>query len=422
MAANQSALKSVDNTKPHYDGPIFDSDTHIQEKDYSFFAKYLPEKYHAEWMPQRKHAPDGRFVLYIGDTPIENADLQEDGLIPPPGKLKEWLRAISTGEAVAASHKVTPDMNELGPRLAKLDEFEVDGSIMFVGEFVSSFGQIMLKAEERGSEGANALFHAWNEYLVNEWGLNADDRIYTTAILSLHDLDWAVQEAKWLVENGVRVVVMPMGPAHGKSPADPSFDPLWQVLNDAGVVVTFHVSEANFMHSVIREWGELPLQSRKSGQTAWQWMFAYSEIPVMMTMANFVYWNFFERFPNIKMASVENGAEWLPRFLYKMDKMRGMARSGWWPMGQLKERPSTVFKRHCFVVAYPEDDIKGIVDQIGDADCLLMGSDYPHAEGVARPRDFVEEACKGLTPEQIEQIMFSNGRRMLPKGRNGLVA
>ena len=194
------------------------------------------------------------------------------------------------------------------------------------------------------------------------------------------------------------------------------FDPLWQVLNDAGVVVTFHVSEANFMHPVIREWGELPLQSRKSGQTAWQWMFAYSEIPVMMTLASFIYWNFFERFPNIKMASVENGAEWLPRFLYKMDKMRGMARSGFWPMGQLKERPSTIFKRHCFVVAYPEDDIKGIVDQLGgDAGCLLMGSDYPHAEGVARPRDFVAEGCKGIPKlAKFHGLRTDNGPDQVP--------
>ncbi|HET9629545.1 MAG TPA: amidohydrolase family protein [Novosphingobium sp.] len=424
MAGSRAALKSVDTTAPHYDGPIFDADSHIQEKDYSFCERYLPKEFHKDWLPQRKYGPDGQFGMFLGDSyRIENAALDPDGLIPPPGKLKEWLLAISTGDSVMAAFTPTPDMSELEPRLAKLDEFEVEGCVMFVGEFVSCFGQILLQAEKLGNAGANALFHAWNEYLVKEWALNARDQLYTTAVLSLHDLDWAVAEAKWLVENGLRVCVMPMGPFGGKSPADPYFDPFWKVLNDAGVVVTFHVSEANFMHPVIREWGEEPLQNRKNGQTAWQWMFAYSEIPVMMTMANFIYWNFFERFPNIKMASVENGAEWLPRFLYKMDKMRGMARSGFWPMGQLKERPSTIFKRNCFVVAYPEDDIKGIVDQLGgDASCLLMGSDYPHAEGVARPRDFVEEGCQGLTPEQIEQVMFSNGRRMLPRGRTGIVA
>lgn len=420
MAGQQTALKSIDNTAPLYDGPIFDGDTHIQEKDYAFFSKYLPEKYHREWLPARKHGADGRFGLYVGETRVESADIREDGKIPPPGKLKEWLMAINTGIAVDASADVTLDMYERDARVAKMREFGVDGSIMFVGEFVATFGVLGILAEQKGPEGMNAVFHAWNQYLVEEWGLNIEDRVYATPVLALNDVDWAVKEAKWLVENGVRVVVMPMGPANGKAPADPAFDPVWQVLNDAGVVVTFHVSEANFMHPLIELWGEKPMMSRREGQTAWQWMFCYSEIPVMMTMASFVYWNFFERFPNIKIASVENGAEWLPRCLYKMDKMRGMARNGYWPMGQLKERPSAIFKRHCFVVAYPEDDIRKIVEDIGTSDCILMGSDYPHAEGVAQPRDFADEALQGMSEEDIRKIMFENGRRMLPKGRTGL--
>ena len=421
MASSVTALRSTDSVSPVYSGPIFDADTHIQEQSFDFFKKNIPEHLHKDWLPARKYGPDGTFGIFIGDRRVENAEANPTGKIAPPGKLKEWLKAIATGDMVEEGFTPTPDMGERNARIAKLDEFGVESSVMFIGEFVATLGMLGVLADEKGPEGANAVFHAWNQYLVEEWDLNADDRVYSTAVLALWDLDWAVAEAKWLVENGVRVVVMPMGPAHGKAPADPYFDPLWQVLNDAGVVVTFHVSEANFMHPLVRQWGEQPLQSRRIGQSAWQWMFSYSEIPVMMTMASFVYWNFFERFPNIKMASVENGAEWLPRFLYKMDKMRGMARSGWWPMGQLKERPSTIFKRHCFVVAYPEDDIKKIADEMGgDVSCLLMGSDYPHAEGVPTPIDFVAEGCTGLTQEQIDQIMYSNGRRMLPKGRNGL--
>ena len=47
------------------------------------------------------------------------------------------------------------------------------------------------------------------------------------------------------------------------------------------------------------------------------------------------------------------------------------------------------------MVAYPEDDIKSIVDQVGSSQFLLMGSDYPHAEGVPEPADFAKEACEG---------------------------
>ena len=181
------------------------------------------------------------------------------------------------------------------------------------------------------------------------------------------------------------------------------------------MVVTYHVSEANFMHPLINAFGEKPLQPRRTGQTAWQWMFTYSEIPVMMALSNLIYNNLFGRFPDLKVGSVENGAEWLPRFLEKMDKMRGMAKNGFWPGGQLTQRPSEIFKQHCFAVAYPEDDIQKIVKEIGTADCVMMGSDYPHAEGVPTPADFVPEGCGGLTLADTKKIMFENGRRILPR-------
>jgi predicted TIM-barrel fold metal-dependent hydrolase len=98
-----------------------------------------------------------------------------------------------------------------------------------------------------------------------------------------------------------------------------------------------------------------------------------------------------------------------------MDSSRGMAKNGYWPCGQLKQRPSEIFKQHCFVVAYPEDDVKKIVDTMGTDSCLLMGSDYPHAEGVPMPRDFASEALGGLAPDQVRRIMYDNGRRFLPK-------
>ena len=144
-------------------------------------------------------------------------------------------------------------------------------------------------------------------------------------------------------------------------------------------------------------------------------MFCYSEIPVQMTLANIVYHNFFERFPNIRIVSAENGANWLPSFLEKMDKMRGMAKNGYWPCGQLKERPSRIFRRHCYVVAYPEDDVKGIVEKIGGAECILMGSDYPARGRRAEAARLLHGGVDELSADDARAIMHDNGRRLLPR-------
>jgi predicted TIM-barrel fold metal-dependent hydrolase len=65
------------------------------------------------------------------------------------------------------------------------------------------------------------------------------------------------------------------------------------------------------------------------------------------------------------------------------------------------------------VVAYPEDDLKKIIEQSGSYNWLLMGSDYPHSEGVEQPRMFANEACRDLTAEQTRAIMYENGMRFM---------
>ena len=66
------------------------------------------------------------------------------------------------------------------------------------------------------------------------------------------------------------------------------------------------------------------------------------------------------------------------------------------------------------MVAYPEDDVKGVAEKIGSADCLVMGSDFPHAEGVPEPRDFYAQALTSMPPETARAVMYDNGRRLLP--------
>jgi predicted TIM-barrel fold metal-dependent hydrolase len=65
-----------------------------------------------------------------------------------------------------------------------------------------------------------------------------------------------------------------------------------------------------------------------------------------------------------------------------------MGRNGPWIGGKLTERPSAIFQRHVRVAPYPEDDIPWIVDQLGTVDSIVMGSDWPHAEGIAEPKDY----------------------------------
>ena len=81
--------------------------------------------------------------------------------------------------------------------------------------------------------------------------------------------------------------------------------------------------------------------------------------------------------------------------------------------GKLTERPSHIFRRHVRVVPYPEDDIPRIARDLPDVDCLVMGSDFPHAEGLAEPAEFAG-LLAGLTGQQQRQILRDNAAKLFP--------
>jgi len=401
----------MSNVATKYNGPIFDSDSHIYEPmDCSAWNHYLPEKFKKDWSYSWRVGADGEDAQYIGDRKIApHAGYNTiDGRVSPPGRLHEWLRATKNGEDIDMRVPMTPDMLEPEARLRKLDEFGVEGALVYIGNHVASLAYL------DQVDARYAVNHSYNRWFSETWGFVREDRMYCTPVLSLDDIDQAVEEAKFVVKAGARIVQMPMGPYNNKAPADPAHDRFWAILNEAKVNVVFHVGEADCMYGHMRSWGEKPMQSGKQ-KSAFTFMHFYSERPVVETLTSFVFYNFFERFPNVKLLTAENGAEWVPGVLRKMDKCRGLAKNGYWPCGQLKTRPSEIFKKNVYVVAYPEDDIRGIIDQTGSYEYLVMGSDYPHSEGVPEPRDFIKEACSGLNDAELLAVMHDNGRRFMPK-------
>ena len=84
------------------------------------------------------------------------------------------------------------------------------------------------------------------------------------------------------------------------------------------------------------------------------------------------------RFPNLRVATIELGSDWAVHLFQKLKKSFGQAPHAY------PEDPRDTFRRHVWVSPYYEDELGGLKDMIG-ADHILMGSDWPHAEGLADP-------------------------------------
>ncbi len=63
---------------------------------------------------------------------------------------------------------------------------------------------------------------------------------------------------------------------------------------------------------------------------------------------------------------------------------------------------------------YHEEDVGGLIDLIG-AEQVLFGSDFPHAEGLAKPADFAE-LISDRSDEEIRRVMRDNAQAIARPG------
>jgi predicted TIM-barrel fold metal-dependent hydrolase len=365
---------------------LFDCDTHCYEPR-DAFTRYLPSEFADRAILPARNGKGEEVILVGNRVAVFNS---ESGLgfdlAYRPGSLKEMLRQMGSGnpDETYEPEPIRPEYLERAARLDVMARQGVEKTVLYPAG--------MALAAEHYCDDTEALYanlRSFNRWYDEEWGFDRDGSIYAVGMLSLRDLDSAVAETDALIAAGARVVLIPTGPAYGRSPGDPYFDPVWSRLDEAGVTVALHIMPFWYFDAISPAWGH-SANPAAWHMSAWQWNNIYGERPVEDTLSALIYDNVFGRHPNLRVVVSEHGAEWVPHFLRHMDKSRGMGRNGPWKGGKLSERPSEIFRRHVRVAPYPEDDIPWIVGNLGYDDCIVMGSDYPHAEGLAEPADFVK--------------------------------
>ncbi|MBW2499171.1 MAG: amidohydrolase [Deltaproteobacteria bacterium] len=380
---------------------FFDCDNHMYEPRDSF-TRYIEPRFRDRAVRPVKHG--GTEIVMVGDQPMtfmEGYELYDR--VGRPGSLKEMLHQMKSGIVNEGDYEWEPPRKEYldrDTRLALMDEQGIEACLLFpsVAGVVEHFF--------RDTATLYANFRAFNRWLEETWGFAYQDRIFALPSLSLRDLDRAVEELDRVLSKGARAITLRAAPIGGRAPSDPYFDPFWARLDEAKATVALHLTESGYNELVSTQWGEAA-NPPNFGMSAWQWTNCYGDRPIMDTLSAFVFDGLFGAFPNLKVVSVENGAEWVPYLVRRMDKMKGMGRNGPWKRGRLRERPSEIWNRHVSVTPYPEDDVPAIVAAVGP-DSIVMGSDWPHPEGLKNPADFADLVTP-LPADQQRQILRDNG-------------
>ena len=291
-----------------------------------------------------------------------------------------------------------PEFRNRDARLALMDQQGIEGIFSF-----PSLGMGIEQALSGDPEACMAAFQAFNRWLDEDWGFDYDDRIYAAPYISLLDPDGAIKELEWALERGARIVTMrpgPIaGPGHNRSPGDPIFDGFWARVNEADIVVGYHGADTIY-HQYLSDWGQSENMYENAHMALLLDMFKRTQRDTFVAL---ICHGVFKRFPNLRILAVENGSDWVPSLLQELSRVFRMLPQSF------TEDPAETFLRHCWMSCTPflSDDLPELREQIG-VDRILMGSDYPHPEGLENPADFVKE-LDGFGDDEIRMIMRENG-------------
>lgn len=306
------------------------------------------------------------------------------------------------GERATMSYEelVPPAYCDPQARLAELDRFGVDASVLF-----PNYGLVWEDILGVDLAALHANLRAYNRWMIETLTPYAD-RLFGVAHVSLRDVDWALAEIASLGKAGVRLAMVAPAPVEGKPLSHPDLDPVWAAFCDHGVSPVFHVG--NFARPLDPAWHHddpEPVDSLLGS--------VFLSLAPAVAVANMTVHGTFERFPELRLGVVELTAGWLPTFLLHLDGASDFytARHGR-PLRKLELRPSDYVLRQVRVSALAYEGPAPLVEQVGE-DTFMFGSDWPHAEGIAEPRAGYERAIKSLPESARTKIMGANAAWLL---------
>lgn len=291
-----------------------------------------------------------------------------------PEEVGENRARMARGEPAAGRYEdLLPAAYGGGPaRLRSLDDFGLDATVLF-----PNFGLIWEEQLAGDPAAKRANMRAYNRWMVDQTADGAG-RLFGVAHLSLEDPDWLEAELARLAADGVRLAMIAPAPVENKPLSHPDFDPAWASFCEHAIAPVFHVSSFKSpldpaWHSADPEGGDRLLDS------------VFLGLAPAVALANMIVHGVFERFGSLRVGVVELTAGWVPSFLLHLDGALDfyVARHGN-PFPPLELRPSDYFLRQVRVAALPYEAPTSLVHKVGP-DTFMIGSDWPHAEGVADP-------------------------------------
>lgn len=252
-----------------------------------------------------------------------------------------------------------------------------------------------------------ACYRVYNDWLL-DFCQAAPNRLIGLPMLP-ETPEGALAELERVRARGVRQVVFMIANIDPKL-HDPAWEPLWQALEDSGIILSWHITAF------------AKPNERVAGKAAS--VFENTKL----FLANFVEpfvdlfsWGILERHPGLRLVLAEGGAGWLPWLVQDLDHHHWQlweAKEYWADKGgaELVTKPSELFRRQIWATFQDDHVAMALLPFFGEGH-LLWASDYPHPDSVwPHSRQAIERQMGELPAELRRKITHDNAAELLGLG------
>jgi predicted TIM-barrel fold metal-dependent hydrolase len=387
---------------------IVDVDTHLTEPG-DIWTSRAPREY-AELVP--------RIVATEDLGPALRAQAQERAMLGQTSKQSVWVVGNDTVLGPAGNGSVINRRNEkvrgsifidwpvgeaspaasfVEPRVAMMDALGVWAQVIYPN-VVGFGGQNFALIPDMKLR--NLCATLWNDAMA-ENQQESGQRLFGMAMLPWWDIDASVREIERVHGLGLKGVVMSADPQTAGQPdlAERHWDPVWEALEACGLPLNFHVGASATQRSYF---GTTPWPSF-SNEKKLAVGSAMLQLGNARILANVIFSGICDRFPGLKIVSVESGIGWIPFFLEGLDYQAAESNV------EFELRPSEYFQRQMYACFWYEgragqrfiDDARAV----GIDNCMFE-TDFPH------PTCLYPEPIRHVAPS-LELVDYETRKKLL---------
>jgi len=369
-----------------YTGAI-DADGHILE-DPTLWETHLERSYRERALRLRRDQ-QGLEYLEINGAPSKVVRGGMLGMLGGMGRnladvLPSAEHTYVGGASFGAMHA--------GERVQRLDQEGLAAAFLY-----PTLG-VLWEAECTDAELAQAYTRAYNRWIV-EFCADSGARLLPIAHLSLGEPAAAARELERAVRDGCRGGWVAPFTMTRKPHGHPDHDALFAAAQDLDVPLAIHPTFEP-------QWAPPGRFTHMRGTHFFENVTAADGVRHAFT--TLFQFGVFDRFPRLRLVLLESGAGWIG---YWLDRMDGYGASLLGRTIPLQEKPSTYFRRQCWISCDPDEHTIPALMELYGSDRFFWASDFPHPDHTG---DYIAElqALAGkLAPGERGKLLGDNVRR-----------